>query len=283
MIFNLNKDITYTPATTGQTRTVRAGRMECTMQNLADALTDCSPQRLRPEQAADLRTFVVFNERRYVTSSAKRALVPGSDKVHQTPEGSFLDLMRNARDLLDMCGIAAPPLGTNREYVDAGCVPAFVWLWHPSIGPLWEVAAQKIRGGSISRLSEVKLEIAELLWRDVSVDGSLRVLSENVVGHTDERSGQIVFSDRCGHARLERVRVQNKGVDYDADGNCFWKQSVGLQETCSVVLHGCSEFDAMDVTFCGNVELEVPHGHRMLVRFPSLTRYCECVVLPRAE
>jgi hypothetical protein len=266
MIFNLSKQITYTAATSGETRTVCAGRMECTMQNLADSLLDRSPQRLCPEEAANLSTFVVFNERRYVTSSAKRALVPGSDRVHQTPEGSFLDLMRNARDLLEMCGVSAPELATNREYVDAGCAPTFVWLWHPALGPLWQVVAQKVRGGSISRHSEVKLEVAELLWQDVSVDGSLRVFAENIVGHTDEATGRTVFSDRCARVRLERIQVENAGIDYDAEGNCFWKQAVAMQETCLVVLRGCSEFDARDVTFCGRVKLDVPDGYRMLVR-----------------
>ncbi len=43
-----------------------------------------------------------------VTSSAKRKLKPGSDQVHQTPDGSFLDLQRNARELLCRCGFDAP-------------------------------------------------------------------------------------------------------------------------------------------------------------------------------
>jgi hypothetical protein len=93
MIFNLKKQITYTPATPPGTppaepRSVHAGRMECTMQNLADALTQRFPAPLSDAAAADLATFVVFNERRYVTSSAKRTRTPGSSAVAQTPEGA---------------------------------------------------------------------------------------------------------------------------------------------------------------------------------------------------
>lgn len=94
MIFNLSKQVTYTPAAPPggppeEPRVVHAGRMECTMQNLADSLTQRFPA---PKALADLDglgTFVVFNERRYVTSSAKRALQPGSTKVAQTPEGAL--------------------------------------------------------------------------------------------------------------------------------------------------------------------------------------------------
>lgn len=64
------------------------------MQSLADALRERVPQRLADSEAAQLATFVVFNRRRYVTSSAKRALVPGSSAVHQTPEGALLRLAR---------------------------------------------------------------------------------------------------------------------------------------------------------------------------------------------
>lgn len=92
MIFNLSKQITYTPAAPAgsapaEPRVVHAGRMECTMQNLADSLTQRFPAPPPLADLAELGTFVVFNERRYVTSSAKRALQPGSTKVAQTPEG----------------------------------------------------------------------------------------------------------------------------------------------------------------------------------------------------
>jgi UTP---glucose-1-phosphate uridylyltransferase len=89
--------------------------------------------------------------------------------------GSFLDLMRNAADLLAAAGVHAPEMGSTEEYLRRGCVPPFVWLWHPAMGPLWSVVAQKICGGSIARGAEVELEIAEVLWRDVHVDGSLLV------------------------------------------------------------------------------------------------------------
>ena len=64
------------------------------------------------EQHSELNTFVIYNVRSRVTSSAKRRREPGSLKVHQTPDGSFLDLMRNAHDLLQRCGWDVPQVGT---------------------------------------------------------------------------------------------------------------------------------------------------------------------------
>lgn len=94
--------------------------------------------------------------------------------------GSFLDLMRNAADLLAMCGVRTPQMCTTAEYLDRGCTPPFVWLWNPALGPLWSVVARKVSGGSIAAGSEVDLEVAELCWRDVHVDGSLLVPSPPV-------------------------------------------------------------------------------------------------------
>lgn len=58
----------------------------------------------------DLNTFALFNKRRKVTSSAKRRRREGSLVVAQTPDGSFRDLMSNARELLlDYCKFESVP------------------------------------------------------------------------------------------------------------------------------------------------------------------------------
>ena len=60
------------------------------------------------ERHAELNTFVVFNKRRRVTSSAKRKRVPGSKVISQTPDCSFLDLMRNSEEVLQRCSFIVP-------------------------------------------------------------------------------------------------------------------------------------------------------------------------------
>lgn len=83
--------------------------------------------------------------------------------------------MRNAADVLRMARVHVPDVSCTESYLSSGCAPAFVWLWNPAMGPLWSVVAQKVAGGSLAEGSEVELEIAELCWKDVAVDGSLLV------------------------------------------------------------------------------------------------------------
>lgn len=74
------------------------------LQNLVDSLSQRFDEPVPMSQHASLDTFVVYNKRRRVTSSAKRKLKPGSTSLSQTPDGSFRDLMLNAHDLLRRCG-----------------------------------------------------------------------------------------------------------------------------------------------------------------------------------
>ncbi|KAL4457941.1 hypothetical protein ABPG75_012806 [Micractinium tetrahymenae] len=189
MILNLGKRVSWAdPLAGGAERSAAAGRLECTMQNLADCLAQSFPAPLESgEDKAGLDTFLVYNQRRKVTSSAKRKLKPGSTRVHQTPDGSFLDLQRNAADMLaSHCGMQVPQVGSVADYLERG--PGFVFLAHPALGPLWRVVGQKIRGGSLAPRSEVQLEVAEACLRDVHVAGSLRVLAGAPLGHTEERA-----------------------------------------------------------------------------------------------
>lgn len=118
-----------------------------------------------------------------VTSSAKRKLTPGSTRISQTPDGSFYSLQQNAAELLARCGVAAPPLGGVRDYLRRG--PGFLFLFHPGLGPMWEVVAHKVQGGALAERAEVQLEVAELSWRDVSVAGSLLVRADTPLGHLE--------------------------------------------------------------------------------------------------
>jgi hypothetical protein len=121
---------------------VRGGRIECTMQNVADQLVTRQPSRLTSESHENLDTFIVFNERRKVTSSAKRHRKMKDDLLHQTPDGSFLDVTRNGFELLTSCGVQMPKMESNHCYVDSW--PPFIVLLHPAMGPLWDITRQKV-------------------------------------------------------------------------------------------------------------------------------------------
>eukprot|EP00889_Picochlorum_renovo_P008685 jgi/Picre1/35715/NNA_003175.t1 len=170
MILNTSKETCHLNVETEQEEHAHAGRLECTMQNLADCFaapvnedTDCS----------DLPTFLVYGPRRKVTSSAKRKRKPGSLKIHQTPDGSFYDLQQNAKAMLELCGMDMPDVGSVEKYLETG--PGFVFLFHPALGPLWHVVAQKIKGGKMHERAEVQLEVAEASIVDLEVSGSLIV------------------------------------------------------------------------------------------------------------
>ncbi|PSC72756.1 nucleotide-diphospho-sugar transferase [Micractinium conductrix] len=189
MILNLSKKVTWSdPLAGGADRAQAAARLECTMQNLADCLAQSFPQPLESDEGkAELDTFLVYNQRRKVTSSAKRKLSPGSTRVHQTPDGSFYDLQRNAHDLLsNHCGMAVAQVGSVAEYLAYG--PGFVFLAHPALGPLWSVIGQKIRGGSLAPRSELQLEVAEACVQELHVEGSLLVVADSPLGHTEQHA-----------------------------------------------------------------------------------------------
>lgn len=266
LIMNLKKPVKFVD-NLGRMHSVKAGRLECTMQNIADSLMDSFSEQQPVSQHGDLSTFLLYNDRRKVTSSAKRRRKPDDLSLHQTPDGSFLDLNRNAAELFVSCGVKMPLLENNQCYLEAP--PPFIVLWNPALGPLWDVVRQKVVGGSIMPNSEVQLEIAELLWRDVHVDGSLLIHAENILGEVEEseKGEQILhYGQRCGRCRLERVHIQNKGVDWVSPQNVFWQHKIQRLESIRIYLHGDAEFDARDVTLEGSHIFDVPAGYRLCVR-----------------
>ena len=70
------------------------------------------------------------------------------------------------------------------EYLEEG--PSFIFLFHPSLGPLWDVVAQKVQGGTLAAKSELVLEVAEACLCNVHVHGSLQVQADSVMGRTEE-------------------------------------------------------------------------------------------------
>eukprot|EP00798_Chlamydomonas_sp_ICE-L_P025555 gene25555-11203_t len=216
LIFNLKKMVNYLDPLSGVESKVRAGRMECTMQNMADYLVDSydTPLDLESEAGDSLSTFLVYNSRQKVTSSAKKKREPGVTKIAQTPDGSFYDLQRNALSVLDQCGMSPlPDLGSVEEYLQRG--PGGVFLFHPALGPLWNVIAQKIEGGSMAQGSELVLEVAEIQMKNVQLSGSLRVHANNLIGHSSARAS--FRGETSAHATASWEGIEN-GAPHHLDG-----------------------------------------------------------------
>ncbi|KAL4620819.1 hypothetical protein ACB092_06G183700 [Castanea dentata] len=265
MVLNTKKPVVYEDAF-GNRHSVSGGRLECTMQNIADSFFNTSSSRCYNRVEEKMDTFIVYNERRRVTSSAKRKRILADKSLHQTPDGSLLDILRNVHDLLSKCDIRLPVIKGNDEYVDSG--PPFLILLHPALGPLWEVSRQKFHGGSISMGSELQIEVAEFLWRDVQLDGSLIIEAENIMGsiRIDENGEPILqYGQRCGRCKLQNVKVLNKGIDWDSGNNIYWKHDVQRFEAFKVILHGNAEFEATDVILQGNQVYKVPNGYKLKI------------------
>ncbi|CAM6096695.1 unnamed protein product [Calypogeia fissa] len=265
MIMNLKKPVEYVDQW-GNKRCVRAGRLECTMQNVADSLVNKHFSRLSSSDQGQLDTFLLYNQRRKVTSSAKRQRKDGEHSLHQTPDGSFLDLTRNASDLLSYCGVLMPQMEGNQCYVEYG--PPFLVFFHPSLGPLWDVIRQKIKGGSLASGSELQLEVAEFSWENVQLDGSLLIHATNVMGSVEDKENKesiLRYGFRCGRCRLSNVKVKNQGIDWGCKRNTYWQNKIQRFESLEVFLEEDAEFEAHNVTIEGPHKFFVPKGHRMNV------------------
>lgn len=260
MILNLNKSIAHVNVESGEEECVPAGRLECTMQNLADCFV--ADAKDSEDYCSSLPTFLVYGPRRKVTSSAKRKRKPGSLKIHQTPDGSFYDLQQNAKAMMEQCGMMMPDVGSVEHYLAHG--PGFIFLFHPALGPLWDIVAQKIIGGRMHEQAEIQLEIAEASLHNIDVDGSLLVTAEAVMGKPID--GRLAYSrHECARISLENVTIRNKGVDFDNPHNVYWRHRVKRRESCRIHLLGRSEFEARNVTFVGDQDFIVPDGYRMVV------------------
>ncbi|KAG2626888.1 hypothetical protein PVAP13_3KG484372 [Panicum virgatum] len=291
MVLNLKKAVSYVDHL-GFECSAAGGRLECTMQNIADNFVNMYNYRCGKGIESELDTFIVYNERKRVTSSAKRKLKSEDRSLHQTPEGSLLDIMRNAHDLLSRCSIDVPMVKDNSEYLHSG--PPFLIFLHPALGPFWDIIQQKFIGGSVSKGSELQIEVAEFLWKDVELDGSLIILADNIMGSTKKnKNGEQIlhYGVSCGRCRLQNVKIVNEGINWISPSNVYWKHDVERSESIKIILHGNAEFEAKDVVlkvqllinsaivhnslflsyfltalfYQGNHVFEVPDGQRMCI------------------
>ncbi|KAH9702600.1 UTP--glucose-1-phosphate uridylyltransferase 3 [Citrus sinensis] len=330
MVLNTKKPIVYMD-NFGETHSkclclfacsVPGGRLECTMQNIADNFLNTYSSRCYKGVEDDLDTFMVYNERRRVTSSAKKKRKRADMSLHQClnvrnccngTAGKSYDSNTFTRCLhqrvrayrlqtvrfwiscgMPMISCANVILNYQRLKVMTNTLMMDLHILSFSILPLayfgrsqdrspptcpmfkalglafYKVFAvmQLFKGGSVSKGSELQIEVAEFLWRNVQLDGSLIIVAENVMGSTriaDNGESILQYGYRCGRCKLNNVKVLNKGIDWDCGDNTYWKHDVQRFEALKVILHGNAEFEASDVTLQGNHVFEVPDGHKLKI------------------
>lgn len=238
------------------------GRLESTMQNIADFIVDSSSKRLLSEEKQHLRTFLTYNSRRKTISVAKQSYQPGKS-LTDTPEKCFYDLLMNYRDLLiNYCRMNLPLEQDENDYVTAG--PDCVVLFHPALGMLYSVIHQKISGGRLAKGSEWILEISEVHIVNLDLDGSLIVEAESIMGKENENGSLKFDTDGCGKCTLINIKVKNQGRERASISN-VWQCQYARKEAFRITLHGNAEFFAENVVLEGDVHFDVPEGHRLVV------------------
>jgi len=260
ILVNLKK-LTYRTEN-GQKKEEEIARLESTMQNIADFFTEMHSQPLLEGERHQLKTFLTYNERRKTISAAKREFALGASLL-ETPEGCFLDILKNGRELLkERCGVEVPEVSDPTHFFRYG--PSFIFLYHPALGPLYSIIAQKIRGGCLYPGSELQLEIAEADIENLDLIGSLLIHSDAPMGHFNE-NGVLTYSEKNGKCILKNVLIRNEGIDFEAP-NVYWKNEIIRHQSCHIFLHGNGEFYAENVVLSGDLWIEVNDGEQVVAK-----------------
>ncbi|MCF7806313.1 MAG: UTP--glucose-1-phosphate uridylyltransferase [Simkaniaceae bacterium] len=223
-------------------------RLELTMQNIADFFED--------ESRKHSKSYLTLNHRHKTISVAKKAFVADSSFL-ETPEGCFIDMQKEAHMLLSSCKMTLPSIEGFEENLFKEL--PFLIAYHPALGPFYSIIRQKIRGGSMERGSELRLEIAEIKMEDVSIRGSLIIETDAILGHKER--GKIVFSNRAGRAVLKNVKIENRGIDFSHKQNWVRGEVVHNQQ-CMISIGENAEFIAQDVELKGDLIIRVPNNTR---------------------
>lgn len=243
----------------GELTYVEGGRLESLMQNIADYLTDDFPRQMKDNEHLALKTFIAYNERKKTLSTTKK-LYQENESPISTPECALYDRLRNHWELMTtQCGFTMPAMPSLDDFLARG--PSFILLFHPALGPLYSVIRQKIRGGALAQGSEIQLEIAEFDSEDVTVEGSLLIRADHVMGSVDE-NGILRYGEATGKCTLSHVIVKNRGINKQKR-QCYWKNEIQREEALQIHISGNGEFVAKDVIFQGNHRIDVPSGCRL--------------------
>lgn len=234
-----------------------SARLESTMQNIADYIISESSIPLNETKTKQLPVFVTYNRRQKTLAATKKTYQEGKS-IAETPVGVLITVLSNAKELLELCEIETPLLYSQEEYIKKG--PSFLFTYHPALGPLYQVISQKLKKGRLHEGAELKLEIAEVLFENVDLKGSLLVIADRITGHVDGE-GITRYNSHSGKCILKNVVIENEGID--RSNSVYWNYEIKRKEALSLFIEGNGEFIAENVNFQGNYTIKVPSGHRV--------------------
>ena len=228
----------------------KRARIELMMQNMADFLGESFDKKLEPHQLSSLGTYLTYNNRKKTISVTKNEWQP-DQKIDETPVGALFDHLGVMKTLLDRCNIRSPFLD-KESYLKKG--PPFCFFYHPALGPLFSIIAQKIEGGTLSEKAFLHLDIAEVDIRNINLEGSLIVRAKSPTGFDGKK-----YTHLSGKCTLKNVTVKNAGQKQQL---CLKAAAQGTQdgEALEIEIDGYGEFIAEDVTFNTSEKIVVPSG-----------------------
>ncbi|KPK33719.1 MAG: hypothetical protein AMS24_00095 [Chlamydiae bacterium SM23_39] len=213
---------------------IKAGRLELMMQNISEGIYS--------EDKKKLNTFLTYNKREKTISCIKRKY--DEKKYLETPLSCFYDFQKNYFDLLkNYSKIKISKIKKFEDFIKKDL--CFFCYLSPSIGPLFEDIAKKIRRGEIRYGSEMQIEIAEIEIKNIYLDGSMLILKGDQPG--------------VKRALLKNVKIINKGID-KSKKNSYITNKIHRKESFKIVLKGNSCFEAKDVTFVNDYNIIVEDG-----------------------
>lgn len=234
----------------------KVARLELLMQNISDAF-EVNKEALN--HLEDLPSYITFNQRHKTISPTKKEFVPGSGLV-ETALGCYFDYLKNGYELLsNFCRYEVPEPSSEELFLQEG--PSFVFVYHPALGPCYDIIGQKMQGGKLHKGSELQLEIADVSMQSVEIEGSFLVQAKQILGHKVDQ--KITYSPLTGRCILKNVKVKNKGIS-QSESNVYWKNKIEREETCYIQLQGYSEFYAENVVLDGDYHVVVKDGERVI-------------------
>lgn len=244
----------------GNLSQVHGGRLESTMQNIADSIVDSFPRQLKgDEYETALQSFILYNPRSKTISTTKRSYHREESPIG-TPEQAYYDLLSNNWNLLMHCQFDLPSWKTMENFLENG--PDVLFLFHPALGPLYSIIQQKIRGGRLFPGAEIQLNIAEIDVENLTLDGSLLIETKSCMGIEDS-NGILQYGNesRCS---LKNVTIVNQGINRSIEQN-YWKNEISRKEVVKIILHENSEFHAENITLEGSHTFDVPPNSRLIL------------------
>ena len=260
MLINFKKDLVYSKNEGNKVE--ETARLESTMQNIADSFGVEIEDAKSQDIIHKLPTYLTFNKRRKTISTTKFQMNPKTPFL-ETPLACFYDFVQNTAELLEEhCRIEIPKLDSPDIFFTNG--PSFLMNYHPSLGPLFSIISQKIHGGRWAFGAELKLEIADLEMIDVNLEGSLVIIADSIMGHSDSEK-TLHYSTKTGKCCLKNVTIENQGIDREKSP-LFWKHMVQRKECALILLRGNSQFVAENIKIRGDITIEVPDGMEMVAK-----------------